>query len=61
VCGGVTTRALERTGFLTAFANRMAGRFAVASGDHPYYLKRLNERYVLALPGRGRRALSLFA
>jgi hypothetical protein len=61
VSGAMTRAALERTGFLTAFANRMSGRFAVASGDHPYFLKRLNERHVFALPGRGRRTLTLFA
>ena len=61
VSGRITGAALERTGFLTAFANRMSGRFAVAAGDPPYFLKRLNERHLFALPGRGRRALTLFA
>jgi Polysaccharide deacetylase len=54
VSGTLTRRALERTGFLSAFANKLSGRFAVASGDDPYYLKRLNGRHVFALPGRGR-------
>jgi peptidoglycan/xylan/chitin deacetylase (PgdA/CDA1 family) len=61
VSGARTRAALERTGFLTAFANRLGGRFAVASGDQPYSLKRLNERYVFALPGHGRRTLAIFA
>ena len=61
VSGAVTRAALERTGFLTAFANRLSGRFAVSAGDDPYFLKRLSSRYVFALPGRGRRALTAFA
>jgi hypothetical protein len=58
VSGKVTRAALERTGFVTAFANRMGGRFAVARGDDPFFLKRLSERYVFSLPGQGRRRLS---
>jgi peptidoglycan/xylan/chitin deacetylase (PgdA/CDA1 family) len=57
VSGRLTRGALERTGFVTAFANRMGGQFAVARGDDPYFLKRLSERYVFALPGQGRRRL----
>ena len=61
VSGTVTRGALERTGFVTAFANQMRGRFVVSAGDDPYFLKRLSGRYVFALPGRGRRALTAFA
>jgi peptidoglycan/xylan/chitin deacetylase (PgdA/CDA1 family) len=61
VSGASTRAALQRTGVLTAFANTISGRFAVASGDHPYSLKRLNERYIFSLPGRGRRTLTFFA
>jgi hypothetical protein len=57
VSGTLTRQALARTGYATAFANRMAGRFVVAAQDDPFYLKRLHERYVFALPGRGRRTL----
>jgi peptidoglycan/xylan/chitin deacetylase (PgdA/CDA1 family) len=55
VAGTITRELLPRTGFLTAFANRIAGRFAVASGDDPFALKRLSNRYIFSLPGRGRR------
>jgi hypothetical protein len=55
VAGAVTRRSLERCGYRTAFANRFEGRFAVAAGDHPYALKRLSNRFISALPGRGRR------
>jgi hypothetical protein len=55
VAGRITRELLPRTGFLTAFANRMAGRFAVARGDDPFALKRLSNRYIFSLPGRGRR------
>jgi peptidoglycan/xylan/chitin deacetylase (PgdA/CDA1 family) len=61
VIGEIGRRALERTGYVTAFANRFAGRFAVGAGDDPYYLKRLSERYLMALPGRGRRTFFAFA
>lgn len=61
VSGRATRAALERTGFLTAFANKLPGRFAVAAGDDPYFLKRLSERHLFALPGRGRRTFTLFA
>jgi len=61
VSGVVARRALERTGYLSAFANQLPGRFAVAAGDDPYFLKRLNERHVYALPGRGRKSFTLFA
>jgi hypothetical protein len=61
VSGATTRAALERAGFVTAFANRLSGRFAVAAGDDPFLLKRLNERYIFALPGQGRRTLTLFA
>jgi peptidoglycan/xylan/chitin deacetylase (PgdA/CDA1 family) len=61
VAGALTREALPRHGFLTAFANRMSGRFAVAAGDDPYFLKRLSERHIFALPGRGRRSLTMLA
>jgi hypothetical protein len=59
VSGALTRRALERTGFVTAFANKMTGRFAVGPGDDPYFLKRLNERHVFSLPGRGRKVIGV--
>lgn len=55
VSGRVTRATLERLGFMTAIANRSAGRLGVSTGDDPYFLKRLNGKHVLALPGRGRR------
>jgi hypothetical protein len=61
VSGRITRAALARAGFLTAFANRMSGRFAVAAGDDPFHLKRLSGRHLYALPGHGRRAMTLFA
>jgi hypothetical protein len=61
VSGRVTRAALERLGFVTAMADRPAGRLAVAAGDDPYFLKRLNGKYVFALPGRGRRIVVTLA
>ena len=61
VAGRSTRGLLERSGYRTAFANRFRGRFAVATGDDPYALKRLSNRYIFALPGRGRRYVFLSA
>ncbi len=55
VSGRTTAAALERLAFGTAFANRLPGVHAVRRGDHPHWLKRLPNRYIQRLPGRGRR------
>jgi hypothetical protein len=60
VTGTVTTRVLRRLNVATAFANRLAGRMAVSAGDHPYFLKRLPNRHIFALPGHRRRVFSTF-
>jgi hypothetical protein len=49
-----TAAALKRTGYRTAFANRLRGQHAVHAGDDPYWLKRLPNHYITRLPGRGR-------
>jgi peptidoglycan/xylan/chitin deacetylase (PgdA/CDA1 family) len=56
VTGTITRDAIARLGFETAVANRMPGMYAVRSGDDPFFLKRLPNRYIFALPGRGRRS-----
>lgn len=61
ITGSVTRRALERVGIVTAFANRLSGRLAVAAGDEPFFLKRLDNRHIFALPGRGRRVFTTLA
>ena len=61
VAGHAARRLLERCGYRTAFANRFRGRFAVGAGDEPFALKRLSNRYIFALPGRGRRYVFLSA
>jgi peptidoglycan/xylan/chitin deacetylase (PgdA/CDA1 family) len=55
ISGRQTEAALGRLGFATAVANRMPGMFAVRPGDHPFWLKRLPNRYIYRLPGAGRR------
>jgi hypothetical protein len=55
VTGTLTRNLLVRLGVVTAFANRLPGRLAVAAGDDPLFLKRLPNRYIFALPGSGRR------
>jgi hypothetical protein len=55
VSGEKTAAALERLGFATAIANRLSGVHAVRRGDSKYWLKRLPNRYIERLPGRGRR------
>lgn len=52
VSGAVTAAALKRVGYRTAFANRLRGLHAVRMGDHPYWLKRLPNKYIFRLPGR---------
>lgn len=61
ISGAVTRAALERVGVVTAFANRLAGRLAVAAGDDRFFLKRLDNRHIFALPGTGRRAFTTLA
>lgn len=57
VSGAVTVDALQRLGFESAIANRWTGSFAVRPGDHPFWLKRLPNKFIFALPGRGRRTV----
>jgi hypothetical protein len=54
VSGRQTEAALKRTGYQSAFANRIRGGHAVHRGDDPYWLKRLPNHYITRLPGRGR-------
>ncbi len=55
ISGQTTAAALSRLGVETAFANRWPGVFAISAGDDPHWLKRLPNRYIFRLPGRGRR------
>jgi hypothetical protein len=55
VSGRLTADALVRLGYRSAFANRLHGTHAVRPGDDPYWLKRLANRHIFRLPGRGRR------
>jgi peptidoglycan/xylan/chitin deacetylase (PgdA/CDA1 family) len=57
VSGAATVDALQRLGFESAIANRWTGSFAVRPGDHPFWLKRLPNKFVFALPGQGRRTM----
>jgi peptidoglycan/xylan/chitin deacetylase (PgdA/CDA1 family) len=54
VSGRRTTEALARVGYRSAFANRLQGTHGVRPGDDPYWLKRLSNRHIFRLPGRGR-------
>ena len=54
IAGGRTAALLKRTGYQSAFANRLRGTHAVRPGDDPYWLKRLPNKYITRLPGRGR-------
>jgi hypothetical protein len=54
VSGRVTVSALARLGYLSAFANHLRGVHAIRQGDDPYWLKRLSNRHIFRLPGRGR-------
>ena len=54
ISGTRTEAMLKRTGYRSAFANRLRGQHAVHAGDDPYWLKRLPNQYITRLPGRGR-------
>ena len=54
IAGDRTAALLKRTGYQSAFANRLRGTHAVRSGDDPYWLKRLPNKYITRLPGHGR-------
>jgi len=54
ISGSQTEAMLKRTGYRSAFANRLRGQHAVHPGDDPYWLKRLPNHYISRLPGRGR-------
>src|SRR5258708_40000786 len=54
IAGARTAALLKRTGYRSAFANQLRGVHAVRAGDDPYWLKRLPNRYITRLPGRGR-------
>ena len=54
ISGARTAALLQRTGYRSAFANRLRGQHAVHAGDDPYWLKRLPNHYISRLPGRGR-------
>jgi hypothetical protein len=58
VSGEHSTAALKRLGFTSAFANRLRGTHAVRRGDDLFWLKRLPNKYIFRLPGRGRRLWS---
>jgi peptidoglycan/xylan/chitin deacetylase (PgdA/CDA1 family) len=55
VAGPRVEALLKRTGYRSAFANRLPGQHAVHPGDNPFWLKRLPNRYISHLPGRGRK------
>jgi peptidoglycan/xylan/chitin deacetylase (PgdA/CDA1 family) len=55
VSGQRTASLLRRAGYESAVANRLRGVHAVRPGDNPFWLKRLPNRYITHLPGRGRR------
>jgi hypothetical protein len=55
VSGTLTRSLLERAGYATAFADRMFHPRRIRRGDDPYWLMRLNGKFIPCLPGTGRR------
>ena len=55
VAGPETRRALTTSGYDIAFAESLWRLRAVARGDDPFGLMRLNGKFLTCLPGRGRR------
>jgi hypothetical protein len=54
IAGELTRRALADTGHDLAFAERPVRRHIVRAGDDPHQLMRLNGKFLMCLPGRGR-------
>ncbi len=55
IAGEEARAAARRVGYDTAFSDRLFGRRVVAAGDDPYTLMRLHDRFIVCLPGAGRR------
>lgn len=55
VSGRLTRSLLDRSGYVTAFAERIFHPKRVRRGDDPFWLMRLNGKFIPCLPGRGRR------
>jgi peptidoglycan/xylan/chitin deacetylase (PgdA/CDA1 family) len=55
VCGRAARRAVERAGYVTAYAERMFHPKRIRCGDDPFWLMRLNGKFIPCLPGRQRR------
>lgn len=55
VSGQITRRLLERAGYETAFAERIFHPKRIRHGSDPYWLMRLNGKFIPCLPGRNRR------
>jgi hypothetical protein len=54
IAGNLTRRALRRSAYVTAFAERPLRRRGVRAGDDRYGLMRLNGKFLMCLPGQGR-------
>lgn len=54
IAGDLTRRALRGSAYVTAFAERPLRRRGVRAGDDRYGLMRLNSKFLMCLPGRGR-------
>ena len=55
IAGKVALKALRKTGYETAFSDRLLGVRAVRAGDNPFRLMRLENRFIFCLPGVRRR------
>jgi hypothetical protein len=55
VSGRLTAGMLERAGYLTAYAERIFHPKRVRHGSDPYWLMRLNGKFIPCLPGGNRR------
>jgi hypothetical protein len=57
VSGRLTSSLLERAGYQTAYADRLFHQRTIRQGDAPFWLMRLNAKFIPCLPGNGRRSL----
>jgi hypothetical protein len=59
IAGTTALRVLAKTGYDTAFSDRLFGMRAVRAGDDPHRLMRLRNEFIFSLPGQGRRIIPL--
>lgn len=56
ISGKAAESMLKKTGYETAFADRIFGTRAIEAGSNPYRLMRLKHQFIYCLPGKNRQS-----